>query len=380
MENMHFVFIPVSYNAGMAGNQRIKNLKSLLLAEGFSCSNIIVRKEISAEDKLPNTTHIKYKKTSLISILRLPFLVYRTLKKHKQKNKKNILYHTGYPSIQNRYVFSIAKLLSYKIVFDITENNYAIKTSKNLIQKIRIRSSRYYFKRIHKIADGVIHINEYLHDLIKEKIKTPPPLLKIPISINPDEYSQKRVLPNKHIFYGGSFGPKDGLKYLIQAFDTVANIHKDCKLIITGKASSQNWKEFQKQIDSIKNNEKIILKGYLNRTDYVKTLQDCFIHCVTRDKSDFAQGGFPFKLGEMLMTGNPVICSKVGEVEQYLSNKENAFLIESQSSTAITEAILYIIENPETAIKIGQEGRNLAMQEFYLYNNKNKIIGFFHTI
>jgi glycosyltransferase involved in cell wall biosynthesis len=380
MGNMHFVFIPISYSAGMAGNQRIKNLKSLLLAEGFSCSNIIIRKEISPEDKHPNTTHINYKKTSLISILRLPFLVYRTLKKHKQKNKKNILYHTGYPSIQNRYVFRLAKILSYKIVFDITENNYAIKTSKNIIQKIRIKSSRYYFKRIHTIADGVIHINENLYDLMKEKIKTPPPLLKIPISINPNEFSQKKILPNKHIFYGGSFGPKDGLKYLIQAFDTVADIHKDCRLIITGKASSENWKEFQKHIDSIKNKEKIILKGYLKRADYVKTLQDCFIHCVTRDKSDFAQGGFPFKLGEMLMTGNPVICSKVGEVGNYLSNKENAFLIESQSSTAIIEAILYIIDNPESAVKIGQEGKNIAIEHFTLTKIKKEIINFLEQI
>ncbi len=49
--------------------------------------------------------------------------------------------------------------------------------------------------------------------------------------------------------------------------------------------------------------------------------------CMCRKESGFANAGFPFKLGEYLATGNPVICTKVSDVEYYLDN-EDVYLID----------------------------------------------------
>jgi glycosyltransferase involved in cell wall biosynthesis len=381
MKKTQIIFMPVSYDKGMAGNQRLKNLVEVLKEENILCKNIIIRKEFITEYEDPNITHIKYKASSILSLIRLPFSIYNVLKKNKLQSGKNIIYHTGYPNIQNRYIFFLAKFLSYKIIFDIVEDNYAISNYKSFYAKIRIKSSLYYFKKLYKISNGAIYINEHLQTLIKKKNKRIFPLYKIPISINPKEFDKNNVItPNKKIFYGGSFGHKDGLQYLLEAFDKIADSNEDCQLVITGKANQKNEAVFQKLLMKIKNKNKVILKGYLEREEYIKTLQSCFIHCVTRNKTDFAKGGFPFKLGEMLSTGNPVISTKVGEVENYLSNKVNALLIEAESTLDLYDAINFIINNTEKAIAIGEQGKKTAIQEFCLNNQKNKIVTFLQKI
>ena len=82
------------------------------------------------------------------------------------------------------------------------------------------------------------------------------------------------------------------------------------------------------------------------------------------DDLAFANAGFPFKLGEFLATGKPVIASRVSDVERFLVDRESAMLIQAGSSEAIYKAAEFLLENPEAARAIGERGREVANASF----------------
>jgi glycosyltransferase involved in cell wall biosynthesis len=70
--------------------------------------------------------------------------------------------------------------------------------------------------------------------------------------------------------------------------------------------------------------------------------------------------GFPRTIWEALANGLPVIASKVGSIPHYLSNKENALLIEPKHVTAIVEAIKQLESDPDLRKKIIKNGYEIV--------------------
>ncbi len=89
--------------------------------------------------------------------------------------------------------------------------------------------------------------------------------------------------------------------------------------------------------------------------DFYPLLRNSDVLCMCRTESGFANAGFPFKLGEYLATGNPVICTKVSDVEYYLDD-DDAYLIEPGNPQQITQALFSIVNDPETARAKGMKG------------------------
>ena len=109
---------------------------------------------------------------------------------------------------------------------------------------------------------------------------------------------------------------------------------------------------------------KIIFKGFLSKDEYYNVLNECDIFCMTRINSQFANAGFPFKLGEFLATGKAVISTNVSDVNKFIRNGENALIIRPSSEDEIAEALIYILKNPILINKLGTEGRKTAELNF----------------
>jgi glycosyltransferase involved in cell wall biosynthesis len=94
---------------------------------------------------------------------------------------------------------------------------------------------------------------------------------------------------------------------------------------------------------------------------------------VTRIDSGYACAGFPFKLGEFLATGKPVIVSRVSDVDRFLVHKHNAMLVKAGSSNEIYGAVEFLINNPNVAEAIGRRGREAA-DSFFDHKKQGKTL------
>jgi glycosyltransferase involved in cell wall biosynthesis len=160
------------------------------------------------------------------------------------------------------------------------------------------------------------------------------------------------------VVYAGSFGDKDGVNDIIAGFNTFNETYKNARLILTGKSDEQ-----AKYQEKYKDNANLVFKGRVSDEEFYDILRNADVMCMCRTNSDFANAGFPFKLGEYLATGNPVISTKASDVEYYLSD-EDAYLIDSESPQQICAALKHIVSKPEEARIIGLNGKKKCEQFF----------------
>ena len=85
---------------------------------------------------------------------------------------------------------------------------------------------------------------------------------------------------------------------------------------------------------------------------------------MTRVNTGFANAGFPYKLGEFLATGKPVIASRVSDVGTLLKDRSEVMLVRPGDSGDIVRAVESLIANPTEAVAIGTRGRAKARTLF----------------
>jgi glycosyltransferase involved in cell wall biosynthesis len=385
------VVLGVSCFDGMASSMRIRNLIEPLvekcLIKVFNLIYIKEYKENKTSEK--GTTNgisyqvIHFRPSNIFSIISFLFRGMRVLLHAKSKNSKNILYTYDYPDAKNILLLFFAKMIGYKIIFDIIEDNSFITRYSSLLFKFRMMTSKFLIKQSPSIASAYLAISSHLYNKMKTLSKGKVPVYFIPVTVNFKYFKngshkngstvdgrQTTVDGNgykkleKKIFYGGSFGNKDGLPYLINAFDELCNRHNNLSLILTGKGIPADMQDIFDKISQLKCKDKIIYKGFLDTHEYYEVLNDCDIFCMTRVNSKFANAGFPFKLGEFLATGKGVIATKIGDIPEYLVNKQNALLIEPESVPQLVDAVDYMLQNPEKLNDLGVASRQTARKYF----------------
>lgn len=298
------------------------------------------------------------------------------LYKWRNTDNKNILYCYNGLSIENIIFVITARIMKYKVVLDIVEDNTFIQEKLHLLAKIKWVSVEILERYVTKLADAVVVISHYLKDLYGNNIGSSLPVCFIPISARclSERKANPRQGPLKFV-YSGSFAKKDGVELLIRAFEKLSAQYQDCVLVLTGKGA--NLPDIQKLIA---NHPAIHHVGYLDNNDFYDFLQQADILCITRIGSTYANAGFPFKLGEYLATGNPVIVTNVSDVCRYLENLKDAIIIEPDDVNAIHDAMEYCLNNFEEIKKIGRNGQIKCSKYFNPDTNGFKLLELLKSI
>ena len=378
--NLNFIILNVNAYADyetrdMAGTMRVRNLfNPLIEKKGVSLSNLIMLDLFGMDYNDHNQT--TNKSVDCLSIgyksAKYPLSVIRYLKKginfiktHYKKDATNVLYNYQHPDIRNFLFLLYAKYKGFKIVLDIVEDKKH-ENVKTLSDKIRRKLSLFFIKLLPYYSDTIFVISNHLLNELKVDIGLSVPIYLLPISVdfknidNSNENNKKNGLIK--LFYGGSFAAKDGLKYLIEAIEILKKSGYNFKLVLSGKTDPGELKKF---FSTIKSPELVDYKGFLSSSEYFKLLGSVDICCMTRNNSAFANAGFPFKLGEFLAAGKLIVASRIGDVDKYLTHKENAYLVNPESTEELVAGLSYYMDNLGTLSEtIGGKAREIAEKYF----------------
>jgi trehalose synthase len=88
--------------------------------------------------------------------------------------------------------------------------------------------------------------------------------------------------------------------------------------------------------------------------------------------------GFGLTVTEALWKGTPVIGGDVGGIRLQIEDGVNGYLVKSVEESA--EKILYLLNNPKIAQKMGKKGREKVKQEFLLIHHLEKYLDLFKSI
>lgn len=187
---------------------------------------------------------------------------------------------------------------------------------------------------------------------------------------------KKTVGVEPYIAYcGTASNNKDGVDDLIKAFVIVHKEFPNIKLCIIGRApTKQDASGNRELVSSLGLDESVIFKGVVPASDMPQLLKNASIVALARPDSLQAQCGFPTKLGEYLLSENPVVITKVGDIPLFLKDGKTALLAEQKNPEDFASHILWALLNPEEAAAIGRAGREVALREFNYLTEVKKIV------
>lgn len=284
-----------------------------------------------------------------------------------QPDKRNILHVYGPPAWDNLPAVREARRLGFKVLFEIVEDDDAARdVSRSPWHRVASAYIRHATRAIVSWADGIVVISSALEGKFRERTRGAIPVLLKPVSVVMARYPDSPGRPGKTttLFYAGSFGFKDGLPVLFDAFDRLAARHANLRLVLTGKGSPEDMRGARARMASSPYTERMDYKGYLDDDEYQAALNASDIPCMTRTSHPYAQAGFPFKLGEYLATGKPVVASRVSDVTRWLRHEESAMLVEPGSAPDVVQAVEHLLQHPDQAAAMGRCGRAVASQRF----------------
>lgn len=374
-----------NFPIGMAGTKRVRSFVDVIAEKNevkvitFGMNDANANNEASGSyNNVPYRNFGARLNSSLQYYLLLPFYTLWSMYlvfKWKNKKSRNIIYGYGGTTPEVFILILFARLLNYKIVIDIVED-YEVSLEKNsFFHGLKLKSIVFFEKRISMFADSIVVITSYLEKLYKKRTEGKNiPILTIPVSCQIDEIIPKNKYHDEIKFcYSGTFGHKDGLETLISAFEIFNQKYKNSVLLLIGAGSNMN------NILKLSSNKNIKYCGCLVE-EYMDFIRDTDVLFMTRVNSGYANAGFPFKLGEYLSTGNPVVCTDVSDISVYLENKVDCIIVEPENEVKLLEAMEFLYTNPQEAFKIGYNGYKKAKRFFNTKTNGEALINFMKKI
>ena len=181
---------------------------------------------------------------------------------------------------------------------------------------------------------------------------------------------------SRYIAYcGTASNNKDGVDDLIRAFSIVHKSYSQYRLVIMGKAPNQNDECGNlKLVQDLGIERYVEFTGIIPAKEMPQRLIDADIVALARPDSLQAKSGFPTKLGEYLLSGNPVVVTKVGDIPLFLTDGVNALLSEPGNYVEFANKLIWAIENPNQANTIGKRGREIALNFFNYKIETDKLI------
>lgn len=289
------------------------------------------------------------------------------------KKKPDVVITSSFSNIAYLYWRLITYIFSIKFIKEKNEIDFLrLPTLSKKQTNKAIRNNKWF--------DGFVFINKQLRDYTNNVLNIKKPSIIVPILVGDYKKKEGKIIKNTILYSGTYVERKDGVITLLKAFSKLVKSNKNLKLIFTG--SPKKSPDYAVIMQTIKNNNlhnNIQFTGYLNEMDLQSLVNKSEMLLVTKPDNRQNKYNFPTKLGEYLISGRPVLSTKVGTIGNLFTDKENIFFTKFDADN-MANKIQYILDNAESANKVGENGRNFAIENFNYHYHSKRMIEFFKTI
>ena len=289
------------------------------------------------------------------------------------KERPEVVITSSFSFIFFVYIKLISLLFPFKFFHEKNEVDYMHEDNISYIKKFLIKLNESAFH-------GFIVINSQLLNYLTNVLELRKSNIIVPILI--EDFKVNKELPvNKTIVYTGTYQErKDGILTILNAFAKIKNRYPEYKLVLTGSPQrSVNYSEILKIIETEEMWPQVHFTGYLSEEDLRKVLISANILVLAKPENRQNNYNFPTKIGEYLISGRPVITTKVGVTGKILEDKINVVFSEFKTSD-ISKKMEFIINNAELASEIGARGREYALKNFDYVVHTKRMAGHFETM
>lgn len=288
---------------------------------------------------------------SIMSLLYLKF--YKSEKVFLEKNELLTGIAINFPLTRN--VFTNILLIPYKLNIIIL----------NGIQDL-----------ISPLFSGMIVISRNLKKLYQPFGKH---ILRIPILCIREEIKVRKI-PNKKftIGYAGEINQqKDGLLFFLKILGDLKEDF-EFRFEIWGSFGSRlNHKRFEETIERLEISEVVRTHSGIKHSDLLQKLVNCDLLVLPRPDNLQTNFGFSTKLAHYMMTGIPVLVTKISDNDLYIRDGINGFVVKPDDFVLMRNKMqLIFTSSKENLNQIGCQGRITAENVFNPENYSSTLKAF----
>jgi len=200
-------------------------------------------------------------------------------------------------------------------------------------------------------------------DYVKFTVAPASKLLTIHSGVKLDRYlngqadrNRKREFPgfadgDMIIGFVGWLLPIKGVMHLLKAMDIICSKHPHARLVYVGKGGSE--KELKTETERLGLTANVKFLGWRDDIDKIMPLFDIFVLPSLNE-------GMGRVLVEAMAAARPVVASNVGGIPDLVKPGESGILVPPGDAQALATGIMRLIDQPEVARKMGQQGRRLS--------------------
>jgi glycosyltransferase involved in cell wall biosynthesis len=168
------------------------------------------------------------------------------------------------------------------------------------------------------------------------------------------------------VVYVGRLSNVRGLREMVSAVLLVAP-HAQVKLVTAGEAAGGGEADLELGYGT----GLVEHRGLLNRTEVAELMAHSRVGIVVLNPLKAYVQAQPTKLYEYMSAGLPVVASDFPIWREIVTSAECGLLVDPLNPQAIAEALLWLLQHPEEAEKMGQRGRR-AVHEIFNWERESK--------
>jgi glycosyltransferase involved in cell wall biosynthesis len=263
-----------------------------------------------------------------------------------------------------------------KVIFDSFEDHPSlILEHKEIPYLIRILISKIYALyefQICKKLDGIVCCYHWTQERLVKACKNSQLVFNFPIIKDLQRNRKNEILNNKSsLCYAGLFSPMWNLDNIISATKKVENITLNLAghggdLIIQKLRNTDGW-----------NNVNYLGKINFDQV-YDLVYSKSYIGMALLDYIPLCKGNVGNmsnnKLFEYMLADLPVICTDFILWKEVVEKNNCGICVNPRNVTEIAKAIQYLIENPDIAKKMGENGRKIVIEKYNWKEEEKKLL------
>lgn len=374
----NFVFLNVTSNYPKqftAGNTKMEYMATGMLHLGanvFAINSLNNKTEKKQDETGVSGAGIEYvtlNSHKRFKLLYDTFRKYKLLKNYKKDGKNILIMATARTHIMLMDIF-VAKLAGYKTLFLFHEWRSALKMH-SVFHKIDAWLKDHFVIRF---FDAYLPISHFLLEKCNSVSKKKPKLIVPVMADYTTEPISQDIKPRFSYCCGVWYMMRHPM--LLDAMDRLIEKHPTAELMLILSGKEADIELFKQTIKERKCANNVTIRSKVPFDELNRIYQTSLGLIIPLDPNSTADiARFSQKIAEYVETGRPIITNAVGEIPYYFKNQETAYITE-YSADGFNKAMNDMMEDRETANKVGHAGFMLGREHFDSKANAIKMLEF----
>ena len=297
----------------------------------------------------------KLKRNPVLKLLSLSYLVSgaRAAWKICRQERIDVL-HVHWPFPHGLMALLPGWLLGCKVVYSCHSAEFALAAGSKLSTSLLA----FCLRRSFAITANSAHTAGLVRQVAGREAQIIPWGATIQVDPTANPVSQEIPL----LLFSGRLIERKGVDFLLRAMPTILSRQK-VRLIITGDGHCRP--EWESLARSLGLGEAVAFAGFVSNAELSSLFRSCsiYVHPAIYDSKGDTEGQ-GVVLVEALSNRRPVVASAVGGIVDVIKDGQTGILVPEKDPDAIAKAVLRLIEDPDYARQLGDQGYAHARNYF----------------